>query len=64
MNKWIKIIFGLIILIVCILLFFPNMFLESWGKNALVLIKGGIVWFLILLGILFIFLGILDLKDN
>lgn len=64
MNKWIKIILGLIILISSVLLFFPDMLFESWGKDALILIKGGIVWFLIGLGFLFILLGISDIKEN
>lgn len=64
MNKWIRIFIGIIILIICILLFFPNMFLESWGKDALIFLKGGIVWFLVLIALFFIFLGITDLKEN
>lgn len=63
MNKWLKIIFGLIILAVAILLVFPNMPLASWGKAAWSLIKGGIVILVILIGIVLIVLGIMDLKN-
>jgi len=63
MNKWLKIIFGLIILVAIILLVFPNMPLESWGKAALTLIKGGITLLVALVGLVLIILGILDLKN-
>jgi len=63
MNKWLEILLGLILIIVPIVLVFPGMYLASWGVAALVFLKGGIVWFAIMLGLLFLLLGISDLKD-
>ena len=63
MNKWLKIIIGLIILTGTVLLVFPNMPLASWGKAAWILIKGGITLLAILIGVILIILGISDLKN-
>jgi len=63
MNKWLKILIGLIILTGTILLVFPNMPLSSWGRAAWILVKGGITLIAILVGIVLIVLGISDLKN-
>ena len=64
MNKWIEIILGLILIIVPLVLILPGVSIfESWGKAALEIIKGGIVIFAIILGLLFITLGLSDLKE-
>jgi hypothetical protein len=63
MNKWLKIIIGLIVLTGIILLVFPNMPMESWGRAALTLIKGGITLLAIFVGLILIVLGIMDLKN-
>ncbi len=63
MNKWLKIIIGLIVLTGTILLVFPNMPMESWGKAALTLVKGGITLLAIFVGLILIVLGIMDLKN-
>jgi hypothetical protein len=33
------------------------------GDAALIFLRGGIVWFIILIGVLFLMLGISDLKE-
>jgi len=63
MNKWLEILLGLILVIVPIILALPGMFFASWGIAALEFIKGGVVVVLVLLGLLFLMLGISDLKE-
>jgi hypothetical protein len=63
MNKWLEILVGLILLVVPIALVLPGMPMASWGISALEFLKGGIVWFVILIGLLFLMLGISDLKE-
>jgi len=61
MNKFIEILIGLILLVIPIYAWITN----YWylGEAALLVLKGGIMWGLILAGILFLVLGISDLKD-
>ena len=61
MNKWAEIFFGLVLVIGAILgwAFLPG----NWGEAALQFLKGGIVWIVIFVGLLFLMLGISDLKD-
>ena len=63
MNKWLEILLGLILLVVPIVLVLPGMPMASWGIAALGFLKGGLVWFVIFLGLLFLMLGISDLKE-
>lgn len=71
MNKWVELLFGLIIIVGMILIGWASS-AYSWtilGKDlnllhsAWILFKGGIFWFLIGIGIVLILLGISDLKD-
>lgn len=61
MNKWTEILLGLILLNGAILAWGFN-FLKI-GEAALVFLKGGLVWFVILIGFILIMLGISDLKE-
>lgn len=61
MNKWLEILAGLILLIVPIYVWAMNCW--GFGTAALEVLKGGIVWFVIMIGLLFLMLGISDLKD-
>jgi hypothetical protein len=63
MNKWVEILLGLILLVVPIALVLPGMPCASWGIAAIEFLKGGIVWLVILLGLLFLMLGISDLRE-
>jgi len=63
MNRWLKILIGLILVVVPVALIVPGMPLSNWGRAAWELIKGGIAIFVILTGILLIVLGISELKD-
>lgn len=63
MNRWIKILLGLIVLIVPLYLIVPGMPLENWGVATWELIKGGITLTVLLTGIVLIVLGISELKN-
>ena len=61
MNKWLEILLGLVLIVVAVAAWiaFPN----SLGAAALTFLEGGIVWFVILIGLLFLVLGLSDLKE-
>ena len=61
MNKWAEILVGLILLIVPIYAWIVNFL--GMGEAALTFFKGGVVWLVILIGLLFLMLGISDLKE-
>lgn len=71
MNKWIEILLGLILIIGMILIaFYSSAFqwaifgksIDFWNA-AWLFLKGGIFWFVIMIGLLFLMLGISDLKN-
>jgi hypothetical protein len=61
MNKWIEILFGLILLNGAIFTWWGNFW--NFGEAALNFFKGGLIWMVIFVGFIFIILGISDLKD-
>ena len=63
MNKWLEILLGLILVVIPVALVLPSMPFYSWGIAALEVIKGGIVVFIVLIGLLFLLLGINDLRE-
>ncbi|MDP1729496.1 MAG: hypothetical protein Q8L27_04805 [archaeon] len=63
MNKWLEILLGLILVIAPIIEWIANYTGLSLGAAALTVLKGGIVWGVVLLGLLFLMLGISDLKE-
>jgi len=67
MNKWLEILLGLILVIGAILFAYysqPWVFGVSWNfwHAAWEFLKGGIIWFVIMIGLLFLMLGISDLR--
>ncbi len=62
MNKWLKILIGLILVVIPLYLIFPTSPLETWGVAALDLIKGGVTIVVLFMGIVLVTLGIMDLK--
>lgn len=60
MNKWLEILVGLILLVAAVYVWMTNIF--GFGTSALEFLKGGIIWIVILVGLLFLMLGISDLK--
>jgi len=66
MNKWLEILLGLILVIASVLVwaFSPNWgSFWNFGNAAWEFLKGGLVWFVIMIGLLFLMLGISDLKE-
>ena len=59
MNKWLEILLGLILVIAAVV---GWVVLPSFGAAALAFLQGGLVWIVILIGLLFLMLGISDLK--
>lgn len=65
MNKWLELLLGLVLVIVAVLVSFYSLSWGRWdfGHAAWEFLKGGIVWFVIMIGLLFIMLGISDMKN-
>ncbi len=65
MNKWMEIFVGLALLIISALVWGLTLDYSFWnfGTAAWEFLKGGLIWLTILIGILFIILGISDLKE-
>jgi len=61
MNKALELILGLILVVVPI--GGAILYEEAWGIPTLIVLKGAIVLGLICIGLLFLLLGISDLKD-
>ena len=61
MNKWIELLVGLILVVASVYVW--GMDILGAGTAGLEFLKGGIIWFVIMIGALFILLGISDLKE-
>lgn len=61
MNKWLELLIGLIFVTGPVYVWGMN----TWelGDAALTFLKGGLVWFFVMIGLLFLMLGVSDLKD-
>lgn len=64
MNKWLELLIGLILVVVPILVAFwwPKTTPWEFNEAAITVLKGGVFWFLVGIGALFILLGISDMK--
>ncbi len=64
MNKWVELLVGLVLIIGAILAWYYSLGAGFWdfGTAAWEFFKGGLVWFVIMVGVLFVLLGISDLK--
>lgn len=62
MNKWFELLLGMILVIVPIWVLMAVPTFASWAPATIAFLKGGVVCFVILIGLLFIMLGISDLK--
>lgn len=60
MNKWAELIVGLVLIIAAVYVWGMNVW--GFGAAALTFLKGGIVWFALMMGALFLLLGISDIK--
>jgi len=69
MNKWAEILLGLILVIGVILVAYVSQdwfwLGASWNfwNAAWVFLKGGVFWLIMMIGLLFLMLGISDLRD-
>lgn len=59
MNKWIELLIGLILVVVPI---WAALTFASWGAATVTFLQGGVICFVVLIGLLFLLLGISDLK--
>ena len=60
MNKWLEILIGLILIIVPVLVAIS---FSNWGAATIAFLEGAVVVFVALIGLLFLMLGISDLKE-
>lgn len=65
MNKWLELIIGVIFVIAGIVAWALTLDLGFWdfGTAAWNFLKGGLVWAVIMIGLLFLMLGISDLRE-
>lgn len=65
MNKWLELLIGLILVVVAILVWGYSYQWGFWdfGTAAWEFLKGGLIWFVLMIGALFIMLGISDIKE-
>ena len=61
MNKWLELLIGLILICIAVVAWIVNW--HSLGTAAWAFLKGGIVWLVILIGLLLLALGISDLRE-
>ena len=66
MNKWSELLLGLILIIGPILIAFYSWNWGAWNfwSAAGTFFKGGLFWLLVMVGVLFVLLGISDLREN
>lgn len=62
MNKWLELFLGLILIAAAVYVWGMN--LLDFGTAALTVLKGGLVWFVIMIGFFLIVLGISDLREE
>jgi len=65
MDKWSEIFVGLVLIVVAVLVwgFSLNWGFWNFGTAAWEFFKGGLVWFVVMIGALFLILGISELKE-
>jgi len=61
MNKYLEILIGLIFLLVPIYTWITGDY--GFGEAAMIFLKGGLVWLLLGIGVMFLIIGLSDLKD-
>ena len=62
MNKWFELFLGLVLIAVAVYVWGMNLY--GFGQAALLFLKGGIIWFVIMISLILILLGISDIKDS
>lgn len=62
MNKWFEIFLGLVLIAIAVYVWGMNLY--GFGEAARLFLKGGIIWFVIMISLILILLGISDIKDS
>ena len=62
MNKWLELLLGLILIAVAVYSWGMNLY--GFGDAAITFLKGGVIWFVIMISLLLIVLGISDIKEE
>jgi len=62
MDKYVSIVLGLILMLIPIYLSIANVW--QIGTAALILLKGGIAWIVLLVGLVLIMTGLMGLKED
>ena len=60
MNKWIEILLGLIFVVAAVLIGFSY---PTWLASAIIVLMGGLLWFVLGIGIILVLLGISELRQ-
>ncbi|MCU0642558.1 MAG: hypothetical protein MUF61_03220 [archaeon] len=60
MGKWTELFLGTLLILASLLIFFLS---ETWKAAAISLLKGSLFWFFLLMGITFIVLSIIELRE-
>ncbi len=66
MNKWIELLIGLLLVVAGILIWSFTLDKGFWdfGTAAWEFLKGGVLWLILIIGLVFIVLGISDIKEK
>jgi len=62
MNKWLELLLGLVLIALAIFVWGMNFY--GFGEAALIFLKGGIIWFVIMIALVLILLGVSDIKNS
>jgi len=63
MNKYLQILIGLVFLLAPIYEWIANYTKLDLGTAALTFLKGGVIWMFLGIGLVFLIMGISELKD-
>jgi hypothetical protein len=66
MNKWLEILIGLVLINISVyVILISHQWGAFWnfGHAAWLFLKGGVLWSILLVGVLFVILGISNMKD-
>ena len=62
MNKWSEILLGLILISIATYAWGMNFW--GFGQAAILFLKGGVIWLVLMIALMFLLLGINDLKED
>ena len=62
MNKWTEILLGIILITISSIIWYSNIW--GIGTSALEFLKGGVIWAIVIVGLMFLGLGLSSLKEG